>query len=450
MSAPGEDAAAPPAGTPPGPRLQVGEPIEVTVERPVYRGQGLARHHGQVVFVPRGLPGDRLRVRVVTVTSGYVKAEIEEVLAPAAFRVAARCPHFAECGGCAYQHLDPGAQAALKEAVLVDALRRAGVAWDRPIPVRPSPPEGWRTRATFHVEHAREGLRLGFHREGSHQVVDIERCLQLSAPMMEAARSLRDALSARPALARAVRDVELAESFDGSRLVASLEAVMDPRQAAGASALADAVPALTGLGVVAGEGRRRRFLLLRGDPHVDATVHGIRLRAHVQSFFQANRFLVDALVQEVLDRTPAGGSVLDLYAGVGLFALPLGRRADEVRGLELSATAVEDARANAEAASLGHVRIHQGDVREVSGWPPRPDERVVLDPPRTGAGAEVVRLLAARRPSSIVYVSCDPPTLGRDLKTFAAEGYAPESIAGFDLFPDTFHLETVVALAPAL
>jgi len=181
---------------------------------------------------------------------------------------------------------------------------------------------------------------------------------------------------------------------------------------------------------------------------VDATVHGLHLRAHVQSFFQANRFLVDALVQEVLDRTPAGGSVLDLYAGVGLFALPLGRRAEEVRGLELSPNAAEDARANAAAAGLSHVRIHSGDVREMAELPPRPDERIVLDPPRTGAGADVVRMVAARKPSSVVYVSCDPPTLGRDLKVFAAEGYAPDSIAAFDLFPDTFHVETVVHLAP--
>jgi len=430
------------------PRLRAGEVLEVVVERPVYRGQGLARHEGQVVFVPRGLPGDRLRVRVASVTSGYVRAEIEQVLAPAAGRVDARCPHFAECGGCAYQHLDPAAQAGLKQAVLADALRRAGVAWDAPIPVRPSPPEGWRTRATLHLEHAREGLRLGFHREGSHQVVDIARCLQLSPALTGAARGLRDALAARPGLARGVRDVELAESFDGGRLVASLETALAPAAAAGLASIGEAVPALTGLGATAGEGRRRRFLLLKGDPHVEATVHGLRLRAHVQSFFQANRFLVEALVQEVVDRTPAGGSVLDLYAGVGLFALPLGRRAEEVRGLELNPYAVEDARVNAAAAGLGPVRVHQGDVRDMAEWPPRPDERVILDPPRTGAGPEVVRLLAGRRPSSIVYVSCDPPTLGRDLKAFAALGYAPDSIAGFDLFPDTFHLETVVRLSP--
>jgi 23S rRNA (uracil1939-C5)-methyltransferase len=437
-----------PALPPAGPPLRTGERLELTVERAVYRGQGLARHHGQVVFVPRGLPGDRLRVRIASVTPGYVKADIEQVLEPGAGRVTPRCPYFPECGGCAYQHFDPAAQAALKEAVLIDALRRAGTAWDKPIPVYPSPPEGWRTRARLHVEHAGGRVRLGFYREGSHQVVDIERCLQLSAPMMAAARGLRDALESRPAIARGVRDVDLAESFDGTRLVASLQTELEAGRATAAAAIADLLPGLTGFGVVAGAGRRRRFLLLRGDPHVEATVLGVRLRAHVQSFFQANRFLVDALVQEVRDRTPAGGSVLDLYAGVGLFALPLGQQAEEVRGLELNPSAVADARANVEAAGVSHVRVHQGDVREMTAFAARKDERIVLDPPRTGAGAEIVRLVAARRPASVVYVSCDPPTLGRDLKVFGAEGYVPETIAAFDLFPDTFHLETVVRLVP--
>jgi len=177
--------------------LRKDQRIEVTVERAVYRGQGLARHDGQVVFVPRGLPGDVLRVRVASVTPGYVKAEIEEVVTAGPGRSDARCPHFSQCGGCAYQHLDPAAQAALKESVLRDALRRAGTAWEGPIAVRPSPPEGWRTRATLHVEQGRDGgVRLGFHREASHDVVDIERCLQLSAPMMAGARGLRDALGA--------------------------------------------------------------------------------------------------------------------------------------------------------------------------------------------------------------------------------------------------------------
>ena len=141
--------------------------------------------------------------------------------------------------------------------------------------------------------------------------------------------------------------------------------------------------------------------------------------------------------------------MLDLYAGVGLFALALSGRADAVLGAELNPVAVEDARANIEANRKTNVRVRQGDVTEsLASWPAAPGEPIVLDPPRTGAGAPVVRAVAARRPACVVYVSCDPPTLGRDLAVFAKQGYAPDAIRAFDLFPDTFHLETVVRLIP--
>jgi len=146
---------------------------------------------------------------------------------------------------------------------------------------------------------------------------------------------------------------------------------------------------------------------------------------------------------------PAGGSVLDLYAGVGLFALPLARQAERVRAVEASAMAVEDARWNAAQAGLRHVEVQRGDVAEaLAQWPVGEKERIVLDPPRVGAGPLVVQRIAARRPEAIAYVSCDPATLGRDLKAFAAQGYAPDAVRVFDLFPDTFHLETLVRLVP--
>ena len=147
--------------------------------------------------------------------------------------------------------------------------------------------------------------------------------------------------------------------------------------------------------------------------------------------------------------TPPEGPVLDLYAGVGLFALALAERDDPVLGAELNPTAVEDARANIEANQKTNVRVRQGDVTEaLAAWPAAPRECIVLDPPRTGAGAPVVRAVAARRPACVVYVSCDPPTLGRDLAVFAKNGYVPDTVQAFDLFPDTFHLETVVRLMP--
>lgn len=429
------------------PSVRPGDRLEVVIEKGVYRGLGLARHQGQVVMVPRALPGDRLRVRVESVERGFLRARAEEMLSPGQSRRASPCEFADRCGGCAYQELDYAAQLSLKEAVLRESLSRARVAWDHAIPLAGSPEEGWRTRASLHLSSRGESLLLGLHEEGTHQVVDLPRCLQLSDPMTRAARALLEELSRQPRRGRAIRHVDLAESVDGRELVLALETELDVKGAVALSGLAGAVPGLTGFGAMAGEGKGRRFLSLRGDPHVRSTVAGTPLRAHVRSFFQSNRFLVEPLTAAVLELVPKGGTVLDLYAGVGLFALPLARQAERVRAAEVNPLAAEDARWNAEQAGLREVEMHRGDVREaLELWPAAAEERVVLDPPRTGAGADVVRLLAKRRPAAIVYVSCDPPTLARDLKLFETEGYRPDVIRAFDLFPDTFHLETVVRL----
>ena len=429
--------------------LRAGNVIDAVVEKGVYRGLGLARHQGQVVFIPRGLPGDQVRARVQSATSGYVKAEVEERLAPGPGRRPSPCPFFPACGGCAYQELAYPAQLALKEQILRESLSRAGVAWDGEIPLTGSPEQRWRTRASFHFAEAPEGLRLGLYAEGTHRVVDLPYCLQVSEAMNRTQRALRASLSEQPRWARRVRGLDLAESGDGKRLAAALETAMAPAEAVGVAPLADAVPWLTGFGVVAGDGRHRRFQLLRGEPYVEHEVRGRGLRSHIGSFFQGNRFLLGDLVSTVVELTPRGGTVLDLYAGVGLFALALAEGADAVAGVELNPLAVADARHNAERAALGHVRFHQGDAYDgLASWPVTPGERVVLDPPRTGAGAELVQAITGRRPAAVVYVSCDPPTLGRDLKAFAGEGYVPDAVRAFDLFPDTFHLETVVHLGP--
>jgi len=430
-----------------GPGLRQHDRVEVVVEKGVYRGLGLARHEGQVVFVPRALPGDRVRARVGAVRSGYVEATLEALLAGSPERRPSPCPHAARCGGCAYQELDYAAQLRLKEGVLRESLQRAGAAWGGEIPIAPSPEEGWRTRAAFHLQTRDGSLHLGLHEEGSHRVVDLPYCLQLSAAMNRAARGLRGALERRPDLAGGVRGIDLAESLDGRELVASLETEMDAQQAVGLLALAEGAPGLTGLGAVAGRGPARGYVSLRGAPYVHALLGGRELRVHVQSFFQANRFLVEPLVRGVVELIPAGGTVLDLYAGVGLFSLPLAAGAGDVLGVELNATAADDAAFNVRRAGLTNLRLRTGDVLEgLATCPPRAGERIVLDPPRTGAGGAVVQAIAARRPEVVVYVSCDPPTLGRDLATFAKAGYRPDALRAFDAFPDTFHLETIARL----
>jgi tRNA/tmRNA/rRNA uracil-C5-methylase (TrmA/RlmC/RlmD family) len=240
----------------------------------------------------------------------------------------------------------------------------------------------------------------------------------------------------------------VAESPAGDERVAAVSGALRPEDGPALAAAAAEVAGLTGLGFWRERGNRRDFLLVRGDPHVHATVLGHRLRAHVASFFQANRFLVQDLTRAVVEWVPPGGPVLDLYCGVGLFSIPLAARGDEVRGAEVSEGSLFDASAN--GRDLPGARFFRADVEEaLARWPREAPELVVLDPPRTGAGRAVVEAIVARRPAVVVYVSCDPPTLGRDLAEFARRGLRPDRMRAFDMFPNTFHLETLVRLVPA-
>lgn len=427
--------------------LGLGDVCEVVVDKAVYRGLGLARHQGQVVLVRRGLPGDRARVKIEKVGRGYAEASLETVVEPSGLRRAAPCPLFTRCGGCAYQDVEYARQLELKEAIVRESLARAGAAWEGAIELHASPEQGWRTRATLHLGPLPDGeIGLGLHEEGSHRLLDLSVCEQLTPLLHRTQRALLDAFRNHPHRAR-VRHVHLAQGIEGEGAVAVLEGDLDPQTASSFASLDRSIPWLTGFGAVTSRGS---FVLLHGSPYVHSTVLDRRLRVHAQAFFQGNRFLVEDLARTVAALVPAGGVAVDLYAGVGLFSLALAPQAEAVVALEGNPYAAADALANARSAGLDRVTVKRGDVLDgLRHLPVRPEERIVLDPPRSGVGPRVVEAIVGRRPASVVYVSCDPPTLGRDLALFQRAGLRPDAVHLFDLFPDTFHLETVVRLTPS-
>jgi 23S rRNA (uracil1939-C5)-methyltransferase len=428
--------------------LRVGEVVETLIEKGVYRGRGLARVGGRVVFVPRAHPGDRVRARVREVHAGFVEAVLEEVLDASPVRRPAPCPYVPRCGGCVYQDLEYEAQLDLKETILRETLARSGASWEGPIERRASPERGWRLRAHLHFAGVNGELMLGLRQEGTRRLVDVLDCLQLSPELNETARGFRRALARRRGLWPRLRGLELLEAPDGRARVAILVTRLPAAAAASLAGLGPEVPGLDGLGVESGE---ERLHWLHGAPYVEARVRGLDLRVHARSFFQSNRHLLETLVDTVLDLLPPAPRSLDLYAGVGLFALPLAARdGGEVRAVERARFAVADARDSVRRNRLAGVRVVEADVREaLERLPNDMEESIVVDPPRTGLEPGVVERVAARRPEAVVYVSCDPATLGRDLALFAARGLRPDAVRLFDLFPDTLHLETVVRLRPA-
>ena len=389
----------------------------MTVEKLVYGGDGLARLEGRVVLAPFVLPGERIRARAEREKPGLVRARALEVLEAAGERVAAPCPVFGRCGGCHYQHAPYQYQLAAKRAILAEELRRLGKT-EPPteIAVVAAEPWGYRNRAQLHVE----GAKIGYREARSHKLCGVDECPIGSPGINEAIRALNGML----------RDARW------PRMVRSLEVFTDERQVQ--------------LNVLDTERPvARRFFDWCAET-IPGLVEGAldyegRFRVSRNSFFQVNRFLLERLVETALEGAE-GETALDLYAGVGLFSLALARRFREVVAVESGSGAVWDLEFNAERAGLANVRAEQRTAEAyLAGLDHAPDF-VLLDPPRAGLGKMVVRRLAELRPRQVTIAACDPATLARDLAGLTAAGYGVEKMTLVDLFPQTFHLETVVGL----
>jgi 23S rRNA (uracil1939-C5)-methyltransferase len=430
---------------PPAHPTETGEklPRLVQIEKPVYGGAFLARDEGKAIFVPLALPGEQLRVRVVEEKRGYATAEIEELLVSAPDRIAPACPHFGSCGGCQYQHAGYETQLQIKQAVLRETLERGGIHVPDDISLLVGNPWGYRNR-----------IRLAFDAQGnpgyrgrrSHAVVPIQEC-PIAAPLL-----VRAAVAAGEVLksfAPALHATELAlfSNADETALLLTLF-VASPvkiRFDEFAVALRTRTPQLAGAELVFETAHQpSRTLAQWGAAFLRYSAAGAEYRADHGAFFQVNRWLVDALVEQVTSG-PGGTLAWDLFAGVGLFARRLAASFQQVLAVESSLAAIAALKANLAGTTGSAVRESTHDFLRRNRTCARPD-LVVVDPPRTGLGAEITTLLVAIAPPDLVYVSCDPATLARDLRSLLAAGYGVESIALVDLFPQTFHLETVVRL----
>jgi len=379
------------------------EEVELRIDSLAAGGDGVGRGpDGRVVFVPATAPGDRVRVRIERARARFARGRIEALLEPAPSRVEPPCPAFGRCGGCAWQHVDYPVQLEAKRRILSDALARiGGISLAEPPALTPSPePYGYRLRARLQVE----GGRVGYRRKGSRELCAVESCPVL-VPELEAA--LRQLVARAPA-----DDGEWELSY------ASGEVRMS---ALGASGNTGAL--------------------------LELDVAGERVRFSAGVFAQANALLLESLVGSVLGVLGSGDLLVELFAGSGLFTLPAARRFSSVVAVEGDPTAAEDLGANLAAAGLANVRVLRRRVEaagsELRGLSP---EALLLDPPRVGlapGGAELVAGLGAGR---VAYLSCDPATLARDLKALSAHGYRLVRVEGFDLFPQTPHVEALAVL----
>ena len=391
--------------------------VEVTIERIVPGGAGLAHAQDRTIFIPLTAPGDHVRARIERTRGKVAFGRAIELLEPGPDRIAPPHPDFSECGGADFQHLTYPAQLMAKVAIVRDCLRRiAGIETPETVAITPSPRQwGYRSRTEWRFDA--EQLRLGYVRRESHHVCDVT-----------------DDPFAVPELNALLREVRV-----------FLESGSLPLDAAEfRAAAADNDVGLSPALVPAHAAELQR------------TVLGERYRFDADCFFQANHDLLPALVTEALIHAPSvdapsrDGLAIDLFCGVGLFTLPLARRFGRVVGVESFPTSAVYARRNLAAAGLKDARIEAARVDrwlDLRAKAMAPAEFVLLDPPRVGVSEGVLAGIHQLRPTRITYVSCDPATLARDLRLLLAGGYRLDGIAAFDLFPQTHHVEVVAHLA---
>jgi len=406
--------------------------MEVTIERILPGGLGLAHAEGKTIMVALAAPGDHLRVRVDRVKGNVSFASIEEIIEPSPHRVEPPCPYFGRCGGCDFQQLSYQAQLEAKVEIIRDCLRRLGGIENVPeIQITPAP-NAWhyRSRAQWQYDAIRQ--RLGYFESGSRRVCDVAECAVLAPELQATLAHLRERMQ-QGSLPDGARDFRAVVGNEGVSIAPSV----------GTSTVREGSDAVH---------------------DITRTIHGETYRLNAESFFQANANLLPQLIDAAIGEAH-GETAIELYCGVGLFTLPLARRFKHVIGVEGDTAAANFARANLADAGLNNAEVANQDVgrwlenslesgelsplsekrRQVAALQSQPDF-LLLDPPRTGAESRIIAGILKLMPQRISYVSCDPATLARDLKKLIAGGYHLDTITAFDMFPQTHHVETVVHL----
>ena len=457
----------------------------LTIEKLIYGGEGLARlpadlpaaglrannagERGKAVFVPYVLAGEKIEACLTEQKPGFARAAVDAVIEPSPHRIQPSCPYFGGCGGCHYQHIRYEQQLEIKKEILRETLRRtAKLELPFDIEVHSSPPWNYRNRSRLQVQVS-PAFAAGYFKVASHELLPVEAC-PISSPLINRGIALLWPSGREGKVPEGVREIEFFANADDTQLLVEVGCAGVARRSSvreWAEEFRAALPEIAG--VVAfretnpgdRKARAREMLVARGAAHLTYQTQRAAYRVSAGSFFQTNRHLTDELVR-IVTAGQSGQLALDLYAGTGLFSTALACNFHHVVSVESSPTSSADlsynrslngevVQATAEQYLAGAENPRRGGEGAIpppmvnTPGPNRPD-LVVLDPPRSGLGERVARLSAATGAPRMIYVSCDPATLARDLVSLLAVGYRVEQVHLVDLFPQTYHVESVVHL----
>jgi 23S rRNA (uracil1939-C5)-methyltransferase len=439
----------------------------LTIEKLIYGGDGLARlpadahGRGKAVFVPFVLPGEKIEASLTEQKAGFARAQADKILQSSPHRIQPACPYFSRCGGCHYQNAAYQQQLEIKKEILRESLRRtAKLELPFDIAIHPSPPWNYRNRSRLQVQ-VRPAFAAGYFKFASHELLPVEEC-PISSPLINRGIASLWQSGRAGKVPEGVREIEFFANGDDTQLLATVGCAREARRAAvrdWAEEWRGVMPEIAGVVALRepNPGDRKagapEILVAAGATHLTYQTTKAAYRVSAGSFFQTNRSLTDELVK-IVTGGQSGQLALDLYAGVGLFSTALGCDFYHVVSVESSQTSTADLAYN-QASNGENVQAtaeqylaraeNRGHVGKGQGTPNKPD-LVVVDPPRSGLGERVARLLVTSGAPRICYVSCDPATLARDLVPLLAAGYRAQQVHLVDLFPQTYHLESVVHL----
>lgn len=410
-----------------------------------YGGRGIGRVDGKVAFVPYTVPGDSVEIEVTGDKRGFLEGRVQRVITPSPDRAEPFCSHFGRCGGCHWQHIPYSSQVAWKERIFRESLERIGGIKELPLEsaLAAESERGYRSRAQFHIRNG----RWGFFAASSNDVVELDGCPLLDPALNKCFNALRKALSEfAPGLP--LHTVEAGVSTLDDKTVAILHITKEVNL--DLDRLMDRVPDLKGVDLcVTPVGRRRgRTAASVGDGCLTYTVSGLMMRSHLSAFSQVNLAQNERLVSTVLDYADPGedDSLVDLFSGAGNLSLPLAGRCGSVTAVERDGVAIGDGILNSKAKDMANITFIRDDAAGgVKNLDIGADDIVILDPPRGGA-LSVVKEIAKVGAGKVVYISCNPTTLARDLSFLMGHGYGVERVTTIDMFPHTYHIEGIVKL----
>ncbi len=420
-------------------------PVTVDITSLAYGGKGVGRIDGKVVFVPYTAPGDRAQIEIISEKKGFLEGRLIEDVIPSPLRQTPTCPLFGKCGGCNWEHIQYPGQVDWKDRIFRETIERIGGIRDLPLepPIPAAEPFRYRVKAQFHIkDHI-----WGFFEAGSHRVIELEECHLLDPVLNKTFISLRNYIEENQS-GLPIHTVEIGKSDLDGKAVALIH--LKEKTDLKSEAILDAIKELKGIEFrITLPGKKiGKIISTAGDISLAYRLRGQILKAYISTFSQINITqnirLVDTVLEYVNIRHE--DSILDLYCGAGNLTLPLSERCKKATGIDKDPSAISDAISNVKANATKNVNFICGDApRGIKSPSKTLPDIVILDPPREGA-FEVIKGIAGLKPKSLVYVSCNPSTLARDLAVLIREGYVVNRARVIDMFPQTYHIEGVVEL----